>query len=83
MAKRLDVPSLHLVVNKVLTSFDFDAVREQIEGTYDTGVIAVLPQCDEMMQLSSEGVFVLEYPSHPLTEAMHAMKQAVLDSPSA
>ena len=30
-------------------------------------VAAVLPHSDEMMNLASEGIFVLRYPDHPMT----------------
>ncbi|MCE7938021.1 CDP-3,6-dideoxy-D-glycero-L-glycero-4-hexulose-4-reductase [bacterium] len=78
VARKLDVPHLYVVVNKVLPSFDFDAVRREVGQTYQAEVIAVLPQCDEMMQLASAGVFVLAYPDHPLTRSLATMADAVV-----
>ncbi len=70
VARKLDVPELLLVINKALTSLDFDSLKQRVEDTYHAPVAAVLPQCDEMMQLASGGVFCVQYPGHPLTRLL-------------
>ena len=67
LARKLKVPQMLLVVNRVLQSFDFDKVRQQVETAYHTPVAGILPNCDEMMQLQSSDLFCLRYPNHPLT----------------
>lgn len=67
VARKLDVPCLRLIVNKVPTAFDPEEVRARVEETYGCQVAAVLPHTDEMMVLASGGVFVTRYPNHLLT----------------
>jgi MinD-like ATPase involved in chromosome partitioning or flagellar assembly len=67
VARKLDVPRLLLIVNKVPTAFNADEVRARVERTYACEVAAVLPHSEEMMTLASAGVFVLRYPDHPVT----------------
>jgi MinD-like ATPase involved in chromosome partitioning or flagellar assembly len=67
VARQLDVPRLLLIVNKVPAVFDVANVRARVEQTYSCEVAAVLPHSDELMILSSEGVFSVRYPDHPLT----------------
>jgi septum site-determining protein MinD len=67
VARKLDVPRMMLIVNKVPAVFDLDEVKAQVEQTYDCEVAAVLPHSDEMMILASAGIFVLRYPDHPVT----------------
>jgi MinD-like ATPase involved in chromosome partitioning or flagellar assembly len=67
VARKLEVPNLLLVVNKVPPIFDFDKVQKQVEQTYNCEVGAILPHSDEMMVLSSAGIFVLRYPDNPMT----------------
>ncbi len=67
VARKLEVPNLLLVVNKVPPVFDFDKVQKQVEQTYNCEVGAILPHSDEMMVLSSAGIFVLRYPDNPMT----------------
>jgi MinD-like ATPase involved in chromosome partitioning or flagellar assembly len=74
VARKLDVPRMMLIVNKVPTVFDLDEVKAQVEQTYDCEVAAVLPHSDEMMVLASAGIFVLRYPDHPVTAIL---KQAL------
>ena len=67
VARKLEVPCLRLIVNKVPAAFDPEEVRARVEQTYGCQVAAVLPHSDEMMVLASGGVFVTRYPHHPLT----------------
>jgi MinD-like ATPase involved in chromosome partitioning or flagellar assembly len=67
VARKLSVPQMVLLVNKVPTTFDFDEVKARVEETYNCRVAAVLPHSDEMMALASAGVFVLHYPEHTVS----------------
>jgi MinD-like ATPase involved in chromosome partitioning or flagellar assembly len=67
VARKLDVPRMMLIVNKVPTAFSLDEVKALVERTYDCEVAAVLPHSDEMMVLASAGIFVLRYPDHLVT----------------
>ena len=62
VARKLDVPKLLLVVNKVPSMFNSDEVKARVEKTYNCEVAAVLPHSDEMMALASSGIFVVRYP---------------------
>jgi MinD-like ATPase involved in chromosome partitioning or flagellar assembly len=67
VARKLNVPRIMLVVNKTPESFDPAEVKQRVEATYECEVAAVLPHSDELMVLSSGGVFALHFPKHPLT----------------
>ena len=64
MARKLGVENLMIVVNKVLESFDFDEVRQQVETTYKSTVAGVLPNSDDIVRLASGDVFSLRFPDH-------------------
>lgn len=68
VARKLNVPALLMVVNKVPMALDPANVKKRIEDTYESEVAAVLPHSDEMMILASAGVFVLRYPDHAITQ---------------
>ena len=70
VARKLDVPSMVLIVNKVPAVFDPVAVKARVEQTYRCEVAAVLPHSDEMMALASAGIFALRYPDHPVTATL-------------
>ena len=78
VARKLDVPRLLLIVNKVPSVFDAADVKAQVEQTYNCEVAAVLPHADEMMTLASSGIFVLRYPNHPITAALKQVAAMLL-----
>jgi septum site-determining protein MinD len=70
VARKLDVPRLILIVNKVPSVFDMDDVKARVQQTYGCEVAAVMPHSDDMMALASAGIFVQRYPDHPITSAL-------------
>jgi MinD-like ATPase involved in chromosome partitioning or flagellar assembly len=62
VARRLGVPRMVLLVNKLPPVFNPDEVKARVERTYGCDVIGVLPHSDEMMNLASAGVFVRYQP---------------------
>lgn len=75
VARRLEVPSLHLIVNKVPSVLDSEEVRSQVAATFECDVAAVLPLCEEMISLGSSGLFVEQYPDHVLTKRLGAVAE--------
>jgi septum site-determining protein MinD len=78
VARRLSVPHMMLVVNKVPAVFAEGEVRARVEQAYEAEVAGVLPHSDEMMALASAGVFVTRYPDHPITAALKQVAQQVM-----
>ncbi len=70
VARKLDVPNLMMVINKMPQVFDFDDVRERVEKTYNCNVAAILPHSDEMMALASSDIFVLRFPEDEITKEL-------------
>ncbi len=70
VARRLDVPRVQLIVNQVPTVFDLAEFKTRVEQIYDCPVAAVLPHSDQMMLMAGSGLFVLQYPDHPITTAL-------------
>jgi septum site-determining protein MinD len=68
VARKLDVPRMLLIVNKLPPMFDLDEVKAHVESIYQCPVAGILPHSDEMMALASGGLFVLRYPEHDLTQ---------------
>jgi MinD-like ATPase involved in chromosome partitioning or flagellar assembly len=70
VARKLDVPKMVMLVNKVPQTFDLEDVKARVEQTYNVPVAAVLPHSDEMMVLASSGIFSLRYPDHQITKGL-------------
>ncbi len=78
VARKLQVPMMTLVVNKVPDVFDSAEVEASVKEAYDCDVAAILPHSDEMMTLASGGVFVDRYPDHPITKALEKMAASIM-----
>lgn len=78
IARELEVPKMLLVVNKVLTKFDFEALRQKIQTAYNVPVAGVFPLCEEMVELASSNIFCLRYPEHPWTQEINKVVQQIL-----
>jgi MinD-like ATPase involved in chromosome partitioning or flagellar assembly len=79
VAKKLDVPKMLMLVNKVPSTLDLDDVRTRVENTYDATVGAVLPHSDEMMSLASSGIFSIRFPDHPVTKGLRSLVNQLKD----
>lgn len=79
VARKLDVPRMVLMVNKVPAVLDVGDVKARVEQTYQCQVAAVLPHADEMMALASAGIFVLQYPDHSITAALKYVARLLVE----
>ncbi|MEM1278604.1 MAG: MinD/ParA family protein [Cyanobacteria bacterium P01_D01_bin.6] len=79
VARKLRVPDLFMVVNKVPQFFELDELKAKIEATYGADVVGVLPHSDEMMVLASSGLFVVNYPEDPVSKTFdHMVRQYLI-----
>lgn len=78
VARRLEVPDLALVVNKVPDDVDRDRLARDVEGTFGCPVLAVLPHSDALMRLSSAALFVVRHPDDPITAALRAVAERLV-----
>ena len=78
VARRLGIPRMVLVVNKVPQDFDFAAIQTRVEQVYRCDVGAVLPHADEMMKLGSDAMFLRRVPDHPIATAYRQLTQEMM-----
>ena len=78
VARKLQVPQMLMVVNKVLPELDFRALRQNIETTYDATLAGIIPLSSDMVQLASSGIFCLEYPYHPISKTIAEISSQIL-----
>lgn len=77
IARRLKVPNLLLLVNKVLPDYDFADLGQQLTATYNTPIAGILPLSEDMIRLASGGVFSLKYPNHPLSQVYQQVAEQI------
>ncbi|CAB4851777.1 unannotated protein [freshwater metagenome] len=64
VARKLGVPELFLVVNKVPVTTDVPDLESQMQAAYSAETAGVLPLSEEVVQNASAGLFSLTSPDH-------------------
>lgn len=64
---RLPVSRRRLAVNLASPSLSYDNIRSQVAQGFGWEMSAIVPYCDELLALGSASLFVLRYPTHPVT----------------
>lgn len=77
VSRKLEVPNLYLVINKALTSYDFDALKKRVEDIYDAPVAAILPLSEDVARMQSADLFSLRFPDHPFSEGIYNIVAAI------
>jgi septum site-determining protein MinD len=77
LARKLDVPQMLVLINKVPAGMDVVALRSQVELLYKTEVAAVLPLCNEMVLNASGDIFSNRYPNHPFSRELASVARRI------
>jgi len=78
LARRLEIPEMFIVINKVPPGMDNVQLRERVEQMFEAEVAALLPMNYEIVRLASSGIFVNRYPDHPLTLGLKQIAARVM-----
>jgi len=78
LARRLEIPEMLILINKVPPNMDTVQLRERVEKAYGAEVVAMLPMNYEIVRLASSGIFVNRYPDHPMTLALKQVAERVM-----
>jgi MinD-like ATPase involved in chromosome partitioning or flagellar assembly len=78
ISRKLGVPNLVLVPNKIPKSLPLGDLRQEIQQRYKCPVGATLPHSDTMMALGSQRVFVLAYPDHFIANQIKQLAQHLI-----
>jgi septum site-determining protein MinD len=84
LARKLDVPRMFVLLNKVSPGTDVITLREQVEALFKTEVAAILPLSNEMVRNASSDIFTNRFPDHPLSRELAGLAQRItLELPAA
>ncbi|AFZ35710.1 ParA family protein [Stanieria cyanosphaera PCC 7437] len=78
VARQLKVRKMLLAINKVLSSMNLEALRQKVEETYTAPVAGIFPLSEDLVQLASEGVFCVKYPTHPVSQEFSKVAQHIV-----
>jgi MinD-like ATPase involved in chromosome partitioning or flagellar assembly len=80
VARKLDVPNVRLVVNKVPTRFDVDTLSKDITALFNTPVIATLHLSEDVAAAGSDNVFSAVYPDHEWSRTIRDISDTIVQT---
>ncbi len=83
LARKLEVPDMFMVVNKVPPGTDTAALKHQVQEMFEVDVAAALPLSIEMAKIASGDLFCNRFPEHELTKDLHKVLQRLLSGAAA
>lgn len=79
VARRLEVPELYLVVNKVPHNVDVEDLRAQMTAAYRADTAALLPLSEQVVQNASGSLFSITHADHPWSGQIRAIADRLLN----
>lgn len=79
VARKLQVPRMSLVVNKVPRSLTAAAVRQKVTAAYGCQHADVLPLSEDIIELGSKEIFCLRAPEHPFSQGIRAINARICE----
>ena len=77
VAQRLDVAAIRMVVNKLPSHYDPEAVCTKVLESYGAPIGALLPLSEDLLTLASGGLATLVYPTHPWSMEVTRLAQSL------
>jgi MinD-like ATPase involved in chromosome partitioning or flagellar assembly len=78
IARKLEVPKTMLLVNKALSTHNFDVLQREVQNTYNVSVTGVVPLSEELVQLASSDIFCLRYSDHPFSRVVTDVAREII-----
>ena len=79
LARRLDVPDIMLILNKIPQNAIAEMLVEKVETSYGIPVSGMLPLSSEIANLGSGSLFVNAYPTHPFTQEVKKLAASIVE----
>lgn len=78
LARRLDVPDIMLILNKIPQNAVAEPLVRKVEETYDIKVSGMLPLSGEVANLGSGSLFINAFPTHPFTVEVKRLAASIV-----
>lgn len=82
VARRLRVPEIKLVVNKVPPEYDLVDIRRKVEEAYQCEVAALLPLSFDVAQNASSAIYCLKFPDASFSTGINLIANSLEEEPA-
>jgi len=77
IAKRMEVPQIYLIANRVPPEFDAESFKRNLEKTYRVPVIGILPFSYRFMLAQSKDVYCFTSPTDPFSVGIKKIAEKI------
>ena len=78
VARKLDVPDMMMLINKVLIGTNLAELQAKVESVYQVPVAAILPLTPELVQLGSSGLISMRFPELDVSREIKKVADRIL-----
>lgn len=78
LATKLDVPSLSIIVNKVMPSMDSKNIEAEVKKAYEIPVATMLPFSEKIISFGSSGLFAKDYPNEEISQKLQKLAHEII-----
>jgi MinD-like ATPase involved in chromosome partitioning or flagellar assembly len=80
VARKLEIPRIFLVANKVFSHVNEDDLKERLEEAFGCEVVGVLPLSEDVARLESRELFVRKHPDHEIAHRLRAVAARIAEA---
>ncbi|MHA1311021.1 MAG: MinD/ParA family ATP-binding protein [Candidatus Helarchaeota archaeon] len=73
IAKKLEIPKLGIVINKILPGIDIKKIQKEINKNFKVPVAGAIKYYDELAKLASKSIFIIENKEHELNNDINIL----------
>ncbi|MHA1270519.1 MAG: MinD/ParA family ATP-binding protein [Candidatus Helarchaeota archaeon] len=77
IAKKLEIPKMGIVLNKILPSEDIDKVEKDISKAFKVPIAGSVKYYEEIAKSASKDIFILSHPDHEIANSINRIYQYV------
>lgn len=78
ISRKLDVPNIRLVLNKVPLRFDVNALAVDVTSLYNAPVVAALSLSEDVAAAGSDNIFSAVYPDHAWSQSVRLVTDDII-----
>lgn len=79
IARKLEIPKIQIVLNKVFSRLNREELRRRVEETFGYEVIGTIPLSEDLPRLESKELLVRTSPAHPVSQIMRGIAERIFN----
>ncbi|MBD3230280.1 MAG: AAA family ATPase [Candidatus Lokiarchaeota archaeon] len=79
IAKKLELPKMGLIVNKILPDVDLKKIRKDVKKNFKVSVAGLVKYYEDLAKIGSKEIFILTNPEHEINDSIKEIYDFISD----